>query len=320
MDLAAILPVAQAAKLDVVTDARWMIESLWTHQAVGIIGGAPKCCKSWFGLDMAVSVASHTACLGHYEVHAPGRALVYLAEDALPQVRDRIAGLCKSRALELRSIDVHVITAPALRLDLEEDQRRLMATVATHKPVFLLLDPLVRLHRLDENSSADIASLLGFLREVQRTHGTAIALVHHMSKKRRAALGQALRGSGDIHAWADSSAYLVRGRNGLMLNLEHRAAPASEPVGLRLAEDDVPRLTVTATEEHAPKAMPLSEALRRVFATAETPLTRAVLRRHLRVNNARLGEALTTLENDNHIERVKDGWIVRRAAHHALPL
>ena len=51
--------------------------------SVGVIGGAPKCAKTWLGLDMALSVATGTACLGKYAVPEPGPVLVYLAEDAL---------------------------------------------------------------------------------------------------------------------------------------------------------------------------------------------------------------------------------------------
>jgi len=318
MDVDATFPVAQAANIEVTTDARWLIESLWTHQAVGIIGGCPKCCKSWFGLDMAVSIASATACLGRYEVHTPGRVLVYLAEDALPQVRARIASLCRSRAIDIGTVDVHVITAPALRLDIEQDQKRLMSTVAKHKPILLLLDPLVRLHRLDENSSADIAALLGFLRQLQRTHATSVAVVHHMSKKRKADLGQALRGSGDIHAWADSSAYLVGNRDGLVLSLEHRAAAAPQPIHLRLTEGLAPHLAVNPTADNT-EQVPLTETLRRLIVSANAPFTRVALRAQLRVNNARLGDALLRLQSDNHIERVKDGWVAKTTAQKSLP-
>ena len=56
---------------------RWLIEGLWSAVAVGFIGGPPKCCKSYLGLDMALSVATGTPCLGAYDVCEPGPALVY---------------------------------------------------------------------------------------------------------------------------------------------------------------------------------------------------------------------------------------------------
>jgi hypothetical protein len=31
---------------------------LWSHDAVGIVGGEPKCCKSFLALDLAVAVAA----------------------------------------------------------------------------------------------------------------------------------------------------------------------------------------------------------------------------------------------------------------------
>jgi hypothetical protein len=39
---------------------------LWIHNGVGTIGGLPKSCKSWMGLDMAVSVASRTESLAEF--------------------------------------------------------------------------------------------------------------------------------------------------------------------------------------------------------------------------------------------------------------
>ena len=131
-------------------DTQWLVRELWGASAVGVIGGAPKVGKSWLGLDLAVSVASATACLGHFTVDAPGPAVVYLAEDSLAQLRDRVAQLCTHRGLSLSSLDLHVVTAPTLRLDLERDQLAPDHTLQALKPRLLVLDPLVRLHRLDE--------------------------------------------------------------------------------------------------------------------------------------------------------------------------
>src|SRR6516165_4164030 len=76
---------------------RWLVEGLWGESSVGVIGGAPKCAKTWLGLDIALSVATGTACLGKYVVPEPGPVLMYLAEDALPAVRERVAGMAQHR-------------------------------------------------------------------------------------------------------------------------------------------------------------------------------------------------------------------------------
>ena len=35
---------------------RWLVDGLWGESSVGVIGGAPKCAKTWLGLDLACSV------------------------------------------------------------------------------------------------------------------------------------------------------------------------------------------------------------------------------------------------------------------------
>jgi hypothetical protein len=46
----------------------------------------------------------------------------------------------------------------------------------------LVLDPLVRRHRIDGNISGEVAPLLGYLRDVHRRYHVAIVLVHHARK------------------------------------------------------------------------------------------------------------------------------------------
>ncbi len=306
-----VLPTLRVHAIDSEPDeARWLVQDLWGAGAVGVIGGSPKTCKSWMGLDFAVSVASDTACLGRFEVLTPGPTLVYLAEDALPRVRDRVAQLCEHRGLSLTGLDLHVVTAPSLRLDIERDRRALDATLSAIRPKLLVLDPLVRLHRLDENSAADISGLLGFLRELNRRHDVAILIVHHMAKRSRRDLGQALRGSSDLHAWTDSACYLVRhGEQRLRLTVEHRSAPAPEPILLTLAggEDEPTRLQIDNTHDDAPPP-PLADAVRDALHRAGRPRSRAALRRQLRVNNSRLGDALRALEQRGLVVRGSNGW------------
>ena len=215
---------------------RWLVEELWGASSVGVIGGAPKCAKTWLGLDMALSVATGTACLGKYAVPEPGPVLVYLAEDALPIVRERIEGMTRHRGLDLAGVEVHVITAPVLRLDRDRDRARLWEATKRLRPRLLVLDPLVRLHGIDENNAGEVAELLAYFRSLQRQLDLSVLLVHHTRKNATGgvAAGQGLRGSSDIHAFGDSNLYLRRTREHLVLSSEHRAAPASAPVCLEL--------------------------------------------------------------------------------------
>jgi len=285
----------------------WLVRKLWAAAAVGVIGGPPKSCKSWLGLDLAVSVASRTPCLGRFPVEEGGPALVYLAEDALHHVRDRIGQLCAHRALDLASLDLHVITAPSLRLDRTRDQRALDATLRALQPRLLLLDPLIRLHGLDENSAAEISGLLGFLRELNRRHQLALVLVHHLAKRSHRDPGQALRGSGDIHAWYDSACYLTRHESNLRLTVQHRAAPAPDPMLLKLAGGQGEPLHLQL-DGHPTPPPSLADAVCDQLRHSSEPLSRSALREQLRVNNARLGLTLAELQRAGRVSRTPSGW------------
>jgi len=287
-------------------EQRWLVDALWAEQGVGFIGGSPKSLKSWIGLDLAVSVASATPCLGQFRVRRPGPALVYLAEDRLDVVRERLEALAAARGLLLENIDVLVITTPALRLDLVEHGRRLQATLETHKPRLLVLDPFVRLHRADENSAQEVAAILASLRELQRRFQLAIAIVHHTRKNANARqMGQALRGSGDFHAWADSALYISHEKAGLKLTIEQRAAPAPEPVFIRLADDPPHPIVTPPTNENRPS---LQDRIIDALQRSPDPVTRTDLRRLLAVQNQRLGKDLLKLVSLGRIRHTDRGW------------
>lgn len=307
-----VLPVVRAADIpDVEVRPRWLVESLWARAGVGILGGAPKCCKSWLALELALAVAAGRHGLGVFGAEDAGPVLLYMAEDAAPVVKSRLSGICRHRGLDLSALPIHLITAPALRLDRGHDQARLRAAVATHAPRLLVLDPFVRLHRIDENDAGQVSALLGYLREVQRAHDVAIMVVHHARKNGAAQAGQSLRGSGDFFAWADSLLYLRRQRGQLLLTAEHRGAAPTEPIALALVGDEDIHLEVTTAstgEAPAADAPSLDEAVVDALVRNAGPLTRAELRARLRVRNERLGEALVRLAGTGAVRRRGERW------------
>jgi hypothetical protein len=316
---AGALPVSRVGELDEApNETRWLVETLWGHAAVGFLAGQPKLGKTWLGLDLALSVATGTPCLDRFEVGEPADVLVYLAEDPPAVLRERIGGLCRHRSLRLLDVPLHVITAPALRLDVPRDRARLEHTVETIRPRLLVLDPLVRLHRCDENHAGEVAELLTFLRELQRRHDLAVLVVHHMRKNGAARPGQALRGSGDFHAWIDSALYLRTQHDRLFLSVEHRHAPAPGPITLRLvSRDDGTETHLTIVEDPATEpsadihSTSIADRVVELLGSVSQPLTRTQLRRKLRTNNQRLGDALASLERAGSVERSQHGWSLR---------
>lgn len=233
-----LLPVQRASQLSTSgPQTQWLVEGLWSDQAVGILGGEPKCCKSFLALDIAVSVASGTACLRQFPVRRAGKVLLFPAEDSLAVVRQRLEGIAAAAQVNFQALPVEVITAPSLRLDTPADRLRLRDTVQNLQPALLILDPLIRLHRVDENDATQIAALLSYLRELQRQFQLAVLLVHHARKDSNGSRpGQALRGSSELHGWGDSNLYMRRKGGQLTLSTEHRAAASQDHIPLQLTQ------------------------------------------------------------------------------------
>jgi len=308
------LPTVVARELEVRPEKhQWLIEGLWSDDAVGIIGGEPKCCKSFLALDVAVAVATGQPCLDRFAVARRGRVLLYAAEDALHVVRARLQGIALARGTTLDQLDIHVITVPSLRLDIEQDCARLRQTVAQLRPRLLVLDPFVRLHRRDENLSGEVAPLLAFLRDLQRRWSVSVIVVHHARKgagSMRA--GQALRGSSEFHAWGDSNLYLRRPGGGerISLQVEHRAAPPVGPLSLELvANDDALALAVldTPAQEDAPNPQPADRVLA-ALSEAPAPLTIGAIRTACRMKNQTVGRAVALLAEQGHVRKTDRGY------------
>jgi hypothetical protein len=309
-----LLPVEAAHLLAVrAEEHRWLIDGLWAEEAVGIVGGEPKCCKSFLALDMAVAVASGTACLRRYAVARPGRVLLFAAEDALHIVRARLEGICHAAGVTLADIDIQVITSPTVRLDLEVDRKSLADTVAALQPRLLILDPFVRLHRIDENVSGEVAPLLAYLRELQRRHRLAVVVVHHAKKGAgKARAGQALRGSSEFHAWGDSNLYLRRTGEQLTLAVEQRASASSTGIPLHLHGEgealalEVSRATSAPTP---PAALPVAKRVVLALVDAAGPLSVAALRQTCRIRTATLCEVLATLTAQGRVCKTDNGYV-----------
>ena len=221
---------------------------------------------------------------------------------------------------DLADLDIQVITAPSVRLDIERDREALTETINKLRPRLLVLDPFVRLHRIDENLSGEVAPLLAYLRELQRRYHVAVVLVHHARKggaKLRA--GQALRGSSEFHAWGDSNLYLRRHGEQLTLSVEHRAAASISAVQLQLdtADDAVALRTIDHANAAPAVPAPVAEVAleQRVLdhlAATDGPMTATALRKLCQVRNTALHRVLAALVEAGRARKDRAGYALPR--------
>ncbi len=172
----------------------------------------------------------------------------------------------------------------------------------------------MRLHRIDENVSGDVAPLLAFLRELQRRHAVAVAVVHH-AKKGAGAIraGQAMRGSSEFHAWGDSNLYFRRDSNDrIVLTVEHRAAAAMPGITLELTQrDNALALEPTQTDRQSdPRVEPTSvdQRITAALADGEQPRPFAAPRTSCRVRTTTLYERLAAMIAAGLVVKSAEGY------------
>ena len=295
------LPVQRASELSIDSAplTQWLVEGLWSDQAVGILGGEPKCCKSFLALDLAVSVASGTPCLRRFAVQRTGPVLLFPAEDSLAVVRRRLEGICSAAGV-------------GFQLDAPKDRERLSNTVQARQPLLLILDPLIRLHRVDENDASQIAGLLSYLRQLQRAFHVAVLVVHHARKDANATRpGQALRGSSELHGWGDSNLYMRRRGAQLTLSTEHRAAPSQDHIPLQLTQAGSALALSVANDSSIPEPGSEPSALQRVqqiLAGLDQPVTVQQLRKLCGMRTTTVCSCLAQLADNGVVTRDSRGY------------
>jgi len=305
-------PVQRASQLSTAgPQTQWLIEGLWSDQAVGILGGEPKCCKSFLALDVAVSVAAGAPCLRQFPGRRTGKVLLFPAEDSLAVVRQRLEGIACAAQVGFDSLPVEVITAPSLRLDTPTDRQRLSDTVENLQPILLILDPLIRLHRIDENDATQVAALLSYLRQLQRQFHLAIMLVHHARKDSHSSRpGQALRGSSELHGWGYSNLYMRRKGSQLTLSTEHRAAPSQDHIPLQLTQSgSALALSVLDRPVSEPGVEPTPlDRVRQTLAELHEPVPVQQLRKLCGIRTAAVCSALEELSQLGEVSRDARGY------------
>jgi RecA-family ATPase len=311
-----ILPVQLAHLLpENPPERKWLIEELWSYEAVGIIGGEPKCGKSTLALSLAVAVAGGVPCLQRFEVKHSGTVLLFAAEDALEIVRARLAAIAHASGVPLSSLKILVITRPSLRLDISQEFDLLSNTVRKFSPRLLILDPFVRLHRVDENQAGEVAPILSRLRSIQRSSHCAVVLVHHARKDAgNTRAGQALRGSSEFHAWGDSNLYLQRQKDdSLLFTVEHRAEKSPPRFSLQLCSNEFgPFHRVVDSIEETQAAPSPHQKISSVLATSEKPLSFDSIRKATRLRTQVASSALKDLLAQEAISRSTAGYFINK--------
>lgn len=229
---------------------KWLVEGLVAEGSVGFIAGEPKSFKTWFGLDMALSIATGADFLEHFRILNPGPVIYIQAEDGPSLLRSRVSKILPNKVRDKVVIDEDgslvwepaddvPAEVPIIAPDFDHEemitlsepgwQSWLDEQVGQVTPRAMILDPLMMIAgEVDENRSVEMMSkIYRPLLQIARKHNCAVIVVHHMRKQgesdkgRRG--GQLMLGSVANHAWSQNSLYVTHGRyNALLVETESK--------------------------------------------------------------------------------------------------
>lgn len=240
---------------------QWLVEGLIADESVGFIAGEPKSFKTWFGLDLALSIATGADFLEHFRVLNPGPVLYLQAEDGPSLIRSRIAKVLPNKVRDKVTLEMvegqetlvwepagEVVDTPAVASpDFDHDElitlsdpgwqawldESLAAGYGEAKTPYraVILDPLMMMAGdVEENRAYEMTNkIYRPLLQLARKHHLAVIVVHHMRKQGEGDKGkrggQLMLGSVANHAWSQNSLYVLHGQyNTLMMETESKFA------------------------------------------------------------------------------------------------
>jgi len=168
------------------------IEDWLPKQGKMLLYGEAKSGKSYLSMQIA-------RCLGQGEpfmglITQPCRSLYTQFELGEAVLMDRINQTNKDYE------NVYVGTRLGMKLDTQSGQSDLRRAIEAVEPNVLILDPLYKAIRGDENEASDVMAVLDFLDQMIEGYECSIILVHHAGKD----LTKRGRGSSVLEDWVDS--------------------------------------------------------------------------------------------------------------------
>lgn len=221
-------PMTAAQVFANVRRPQWLVDQIWQKGSCGFISGPPKHYKSYFTLDLMVSLAAGLPFLNKYRIEQPVPTLYICEEDPLPLLRQRydevISG--KDRRLHyqgyfaldsdglswhppIREIPLYIYAGQGFKASDPAWQHWLDETIDRLGLQMVTIDTLgTAAGDVDLDKYADVnEAVLAPLKDIAHRNDCALGLVHHNSKSAQELGGRAMLGSVGFHGWVEEAMY-----------------------------------------------------------------------------------------------------------------
>lgn len=247
----------------------WRVKGLLPNDGVALIYGASGSGKSFFCIDLAMTIAQGRDWRGQPVKQG---AVVYVCAEGASDFTKRMAAYSKHRG----DGPFDVIDA-APNLLIKADVEALIAELMLAPVAVVFLDTLACLSvGGDENSAKDINMLLEHCKLISRVAGVLVVLVHHTGKN-----GDDPRGSSALGGAVDTSIYISRADEARIATVrKQKGGPEGQEYGFKLITvvagvDEDGEEVSSCVIEHT-EAVPKAQRKQEVKGTNEKILMRTL--------------------------------------------
>ena len=192
--------------LSVLEDPKWLVGDLIPDGGLAVVYGQPKSGKTFWALDLALSIASGKSFHG-LETHR-GRVTYVAAEGGRVRLYERALAWASAHGV---NPDPAMQWLIAERVDLTNNPEVSDFIAALDGPRDLvIIDTLARCMSGDENSQKDMGAFVAGCDRVREATGAAVLVVHHEGKD----AGKGARGSNVLRGAVDTSIRVRRDASG----------------------------------------------------------------------------------------------------------
>jgi hypothetical protein len=175
----------------------FIIEPFLYEGSLNLLSAGAGKFKSILTLFLIKAIVTGEPLWGKFPVVKQGPVLLIDEETPRSLLRDRFEKIGITEDMPL-----HILHFQGVRVDSDEYSNALMEKVEETKPVLVVGDSFIRLHRKKENESSDMSIVMGAWRKISNL-GPTVWLLTHQTKRSDVPLEQKTRGSGDIVAAVD---------------------------------------------------------------------------------------------------------------------
>jgi hypothetical protein len=205
----------------------YLIDQIIMKGTVSILGGVPGIGKSIIALSIIKSLLTGEPLWGRFQVFETGPVILVDEENPAHLLSERLQLIGIEENLSL-----HLLFSQGVRLDEESYFDAFMRKLEEVKPILVVIDSLIRVHRQNENDNTEMARVIEQIRRIANW-GTTVLLIHHY-KKGETPLIERFRGASEIIAGVDIQYALIRTRYSYLIfkSVKTRTVPLP-PIKLR---------------------------------------------------------------------------------------